>query len=333
MELESEHRDDLRRDEKPQQMAENLPDLFTLHEQIVLRDPINISEVFGKEPDQTVAFEVALAALIATAVLTVSISSSLLEAGGTIAALLLLGITLVRKMILDNAFIDTDQMMRKTTGWMQYLIMFSAIYMAVFVAESIVAVVSGDVLLVLAIGLFVSAYALLLLYEFLFGDLFFWVAVKFHNRAVKDRRSYFNHGLLESARFLLQVSPKAFNDEHPAVRKIQYQGVSRQVQGSKEFTMSVVLGVTLGLLVVGALISVPVMYWVTGSTLLYTAILTVLLGLSALPLQGLFQFVLSRYGNASFEEVSGLRDDVLPMLVILAVALVYEVERTGLLFG
>ncbi len=332
MELESQPPDVSSVEEVPEQLAENLPDLFTLHEKIVYPKPIDIPAVFSKEPEQTVAFEVALAALIATTVLTISISAPILEAASTVAAILLVGITMVRKMILDNAFIESDQMMRKTTGWMQYLIVFAVVYTAIFAAEAVTTIIPGDVLLGLGVGLFLAAYILAILYEMVFGDLFFWSAVRHYNRAVRGRHDYFSHGLLEMARFMLRVSPKMFSNEHPAVRKIRLLGIGSSMQGSGRFTASVVFGATAGILILAALMAVPVIYWVTGSALVYTMMLTALLGMSALPLQGLLQFVLSRYGNASFDEVSGARHDVLPMMVLLATAVLYEVEQAGLLF-
>lgn len=330
MELESQHPNVSSAEEVPEQVAENLPDLFTLHKNIVRPRPIDISAIFGKEPEQTVAFEVALAALVATTVLTISISAPILEAASTVAAILLIGITVVRKMILDNTFIESNQMMQKTTGWMQYLIVFAVIYTAVFAVETVTTVIPVDVLLGLGVGLFLTAYILAILYEMVFGDLFFWSAVRHYNRAVRGRHDYFSHGLLEMARFMLRVSPKTFSNEHPAVRKIRFLGRGSSVQGSGRFTASVVFGATAGILVLAALIAAPVIYWVTGSTLVYAMILAVLLGMSALPLQGLLQFVLSRYGNASFDEVSGARHDVLPMMVLLATAVLYQVEQTGL---
>ncbi|WP_256397593.1 hypothetical protein [Halohasta litorea] len=43
----------------PEEDHNRLSQLFKLHEQIVIYEPVNIPVVFGKDPDQTVAFEVA----------------------------------------------------------------------------------------------------------------------------------------------------------------------------------------------------------------------------------------------------------------------------------
>lgn len=310
-----------------------LAQLFKLHDQIVISEPIDIPELFGKEPDQTVAFEVALAALLATAVLSVSISVAVIEVGSAIAAFLLLVITVVRKMVLDNAFIDTDQKMRKTTGWMQYLMILSVLYLAIFVTESVFAALIGNVLLVLGGVLIVGVLTLMFAYEFTFGDLFFWSAVKFHNLAVRDDLNYFNHGLLELGRTMLAISPQVFNDEHPSVRKIRYQGFRAPVRGSKQFTVSVMFGATLGILGFGALVTVPLIHLFGELSMLYTVIAVFLLGVSSLFLQSLLQFLLSRYGNASFEEVSGLREDTLPVIIVLSVALTYEIEPMVIFLG
>ncbi|MFD1641798.1 hypothetical protein [Halohasta litorea] len=317
----------------PEEDHDRLSQLFKLHEQIVIYEPVNIPEVFGKDPDQTVAFEVALAALLATAVLSVSISVSVLELGSAIAAILLLATTVVRKMILDNSFIDTDQKMQKTTGWMQYLMILSVIYLAIYITESVFAALLGNVLLVSAGVLTLGVLTLMFVYEFTFGDLFFWAAVKFHNLAVRDDLNYFTHGLLELARTMLAISPQVFNEEHPAVRKIRYQGFRAPVRGSKQFTVSVLLGATLGILGFGALVTVPLLHLFGELSILYTVLAVVLLGGSSLFLQSLLQFLLSRYGNASFEEVSGLREDILPVMIVLSVALIYEIEPVIVSFG
>jgi|GEM_PF-6893396 len=333
MALESQHRGEKLVEEESQSIAENLPLLFRLHEQIVLREPIDITEVFGKEPDQTVAFEVALAALVATAVLTVSTAAPIVNHIASLAAVLLLGLTLVRKMALDNAVIETAPLMQRTTGLMQYLIIFSVIYTGIFAAESAAIMVSGDVLVFLAVGVFVFTYALLLAYEFVFGDLFFWLAVTTHNRGVTGDPTVFNEGLLSLAQWVHGLSPyyHTFNVVHPAVRKVRFQGADARAQRARKVTASIVLVATIGVVVLGAILAIPILYWVTSNTVVYVVVLAVLLAAAALPLQGLLQFVLSRYGNASFEEVSGLWDDVLPVVVMVVVALVYEVERQGLL--
>ena len=311
----------------------NLSQLFKLHDQIVLFEPIQIPELFGKEPEQTVAFEVALAALIATAVLSVTISVSVLEVGVSIAAILLLAVTVVRKMLLDNPFVNTNTTMQKTTSWMQNLITLSVIYLAIFITESVFAAHSGNTLLVVAGVLIVGIFGLMLAYEFTIGDLFFWSAVKFHNLAIRNGLNYFTHGLLKLARTMLDLTPQAFNNEHPAVRKIRYQGSETRARKSQEFTISLMIVATIGVLGIALLVTAPIFYLLAGWGVFYTVTALVLLGLASLLLQSLLQFILSRYGNASFDEVTGLREDVLPVMIVLSVALVYELERVGILLG
>ncbi|RQG90884.1 hypothetical protein [Natrarchaeobius chitinivorans] len=334
MEMEPQHPDRSSAQEEPQQVAENLSDLFALHEQIVPSEPIDISAVFGKKPEQTVAFEVALAALVATAVLTVSVSSTVLETGGTIVAMLLLGITVIRKMILDNALIASDRMMQKTTGWMQYLIIYAVFYLGLFWAELGGGVIPISVLALWAAGVFSFLFASMLLYEWMVGDLFFWMAVTFHNLGLQDESSAFNRGLLAVAAWVHQLSPhyEKYGIEHLSVRKVRFQGADIRSQRAQTVTALVVLIATVAVVLLGAVVAVPVLYVVTGSSLFHTGILAVSLAVAALPMQGFLQFILSRYGNASFKDVSGARHDLLPILMLVAVAIIYEVERTGIVF-
>jgi len=310
--------------------TDNLSKLFKLHDQIVVREPINIPKTFGKEPRQTVAFEVALAALVATVVLSISISVSIIELISAVAAVALLLVTTVRKMILDNEFVDQDHMMEQTTTWIQYLILFSLIYVAISAAEFFYILVPSTVLLIAGVIMTVSILLIMLFYEFVFGDLLFWSAATFHNGSVKYDPNQFNHGFLKIARTQLKLSPQTYNVEHPAVRKIRYQGFSRRVPGSRQVAISVITGATIGILIIGAVAVVLSLAYFTGGNIVTLIIVWLLFGLSGLFIQAWLQFILSRYGNAKFENISGVRHDVLPVVFAAMVVVTYEVTRAGL---
>jgi hypothetical protein len=310
--------------------ADNLPRLFKLHDQIVIREPIDISETFGKEPRQTVAFEAALAALVATVVLSISISALILELISTLAAVVLLLVTIVRKMVLDNEFVDQDRMMEQTTVWIQYLMLFSLIYVAISITEFFEIAVSSTVLLVAGAIMNGSILLIMLFYEFIFGDLLFWSAATLYNSSVKNDPNRFNHGFLKIARTQLNISPQSFNNEHPAVRKIRYQGINRRVPGSRQVAISVMAGATIGILIIGAIIVASVLPYLVGSNIGKLVIVFLLFGISGLFIQAWLQFILSRYGNAEFEDVSGIRHDLAPVIVAVVVIVMYEIAQTGL---
>lgn len=310
--------------------ADNLPRLFKLHDQIVIREPIDISETFGKEPRQTVAFEAALAALVATVVLSISISALILELISTLAAVVLLLVTIVRKMVLDNEFVDQDRMMEQTTIWIQYLMLFCLIYISISITEFFEISVSSTVLLVAGVIMNVDVLLSMLFYEFTFGDLLFWSAATFYNSSVKNDPNRFNHGLLKIARTQLNISPQSFNNMHPAIRKIRYQGVGRKAPGSRQIAISVMAGVTIGILIIGVIVVSLVLPYFVRWNIGKLVIVCLLFGISGLFIQAWLQFILSRYGNAAFEDISGVHHDLLPIIVAVVVIVVYEIAQVGL---
>jgi len=326
--------------------ADNLSELFNLHEWVVKPSKIDISEVFGKTPEHTVAFEVALAAIIGTIIRIVSTDSDFLNHLALIGAIGLLFLSLLRRISLDmemNGYSDFTEretgqwLMRKTTRWMQYLILYSIIYAGISFSEMTVEILSGDILLVLSSGIFLFTIGTALLYEYVIGDFLFYGAIVFYNQFIPTGphslrvfgwKIPLNFPTLVSR--LHQISPhySEFNADHTAVRKLRFIG-SPGRQGSRSGVVPVLIGMVVGVAGLAAGIMTPIYSLVTGNSVIYIIVLIMYLSSSAIALQGLLQFILSRYGNADLEDMSDARDTFLPVLILLATTLAYRIHQTG----
>lgn len=308
-------------------LADNIDDLFALHVLTESREPIDVKKVFGENPEQTVAFEVALAALISSMIVSASVSSQVLEIVATVAAIVLLLITVLRKMLIDNVLVDDDLRMHQTTTWMQFLILFALTYIAVSIAENMTLYLPDEVILITGFVLVVSFAIIGVSYELIIGDFFLWGSVKIYNKAVDDRRSKFNRGLLEIAANILQLSPGKLSKNHAELVKIRQYSQEKFEQEAKGTTLSFLLFSIFILIFLGGVLALPL--FIIQHTLLFAVILSSYLVVTALFLHGYLQFILSRYGNASFEHVTGFRNNLIAILVVLGVAITYELDQSG----
>lgn len=139
------------------------------------------TEFFDKEEPDSTAFEITIAALIATALLSFPIND--LNYVSYFLAFLLLTITLIRRISVASPFANKDIIDNWSTPLMEVATTFSLISIFVYVTSVIVAVIDLPPLLVFIVSGFVFVIGISLIHEFLFRDYLIWWYAKFNQKA------------------------------------------------------------------------------------------------------------------------------------------------------
>lgn len=285
---------------------EGFQDLIEIHDRLgVVHKPVDLDELYESDPEQTVSFEIAFTAFIATVTLAAPMTGTILDllipwAGG---GLLLL--TIIRRIALDNVFIEPEKIFQSTLAYVIYLVTFSVIYLALSLAGFIEAIFGFDTYVLTSIILITVVFGSLLIYEYFFHDLMFWGAVTFYNEAV-DRTNDYNHLMrvawIAMAQRALTVSMINYNEEHYVIKRINDIDVGNEADAAKIVLVFLYTIFLLILLVIVGLFAF-LLSWITGMSLLAAFLINISLLAVYISVVGFIQFIYSRYGSANINSV------------------------------
>lgn len=305
---------------------EDAEDLLKLHEgEGVVHKPIDLDAIYRKEPEQAVSFEIAFTAFIATVSLAAPKTGTLLDLFAPWAASGLLLLTIIRRIALDNIFIDRERIFSTTLGYIAYITTFSVLYLCLALGE-----IFGDLLnvgpyLVTAVILVILFVVVTFGYEILFQDFMLWIAMTLYNQAIdpsSDDHRAIRIGWLMMARSCLSFSLVGYNEEHYVIKRIQDIDLEGGRKAGK-IAMSIIYGLIFLLLlfVVGA-VTVP-LSWVLSISLLGGFLLNLALILSFTLVVGFVEFVYARYGSGGDEEAAAGVNIFIAALMMYLVILIH----------
>lgn len=264
-------------------------------------DRIQTSELFETSTRETVGFEVTFTAFVATAVLSVPPTESLLDPIGRAVGILLLGVTLIRRLTIDNQFAPQERIFYRTTRYILYLTFAGLLYVSISFSEILSQYIPIGVYVLAGLLSILFVFAFTFGYEYVFRDFMFWSAVVFYNRQVgQPHTSIYYNGLLALARFQLEMSLYDWNRDHPVVSKIYERDLGGAETTSRRWVLFIFGLLFIGLLIVAIITSFSLSL-LASERLIPVLIAVIVVVLSIVPLSGVVQFVYARYGNTSFE--------------------------------
>lgn len=266
---------------------------------------VDLDELFKKNPNQTVDFEIVFAGLLASTLLSVSGISPLLDFLSIAGGVTLLFFTMIRRMAVDNPFALEERLMEVSLTIIFITTFFGTLYLAIFLVELIPQWLNINFYLSLGLLLFVLIYGAVLLYEISFRDFFLWAGILFYNRHVDHHEDATGIRLLKTSKWILDHSLTKQDELPDEVSKI-YDIAEEETDAIQEMGSNI--GITFGAIAfIGVLTLSGAIAWlvVTGSIFAF-GLGFALLMVSLIPLMGILEFWFSRYGNASFSELTDL---------------------------
>lgn len=306
--------------------VENSQDLIQLHEGGgVVHKKVDLGDLFDKDVENSVSFEIAFTAFLFSIALMTPRTGSFLDTIAPVVGGGLLLITLIRRMALDNVFIDRQVVFESTLNWAIYFATFLTLYVALSWAGIIDSVVGVGIYTLTGLVLLVIVFGSLAAYEAVYRDHMLWGAILFYNTAV-DQTKNLGYGVrvgwLMFARFTLRLSLNEYNREHYVLRRIYDVDIeSHETEGKLALgIIGVLIVLFLGLIVV--VFAVP-MSWILGVPLGSVLVVNIALLASIYPAVSLIEFIYVRYGSANIEEVAKSRRNVLVLVLLYGSVLVH----------
>lgn len=287
------------------QLTDQTRELVDFHEwEGAMQKQFDVSETFGIKTERTIGFEIVFTAFLATVILgapdTQTILDSLIPwvAGG------LLLTTLIRRMALDNVFIEAADVIRKTMWVIFVLTNIAVLYLSLSLGGWLSNIIGINIYLLTGILLIGSTYGVVLAYEYLFYDFFLWNAVISYNDALdesEDLSNLYRITALQLARLLLRLSPHTYHEDYFVIKRIyaiDLEGARRAGRMGMTFLSILSLGLILGLI---ALLTF-LLAWVTETSIGGAILFSAVLAISCLPIVRMTEFVYGRYGSAEVEQ-------------------------------
>lgn len=306
--------------------VENSQDLVRLHEgRGVIHKPVDLRELYEKDIEKSVSFEIAFTAFLSSIALTTPRTGSILDwlapwVGG---GLILL--TIVRRMALDNIFIDKNRIFESTLKGAIYFSTFLMLYVALSWAGIIHSVIGVNIYTLTGLVLLFIVFGSITAYELLYRDQMFWAAILFYNNAV-DKSNELHYSVrvawLIFARFTLQFSLNEYNEDHYVIQRIydidldSYESEGRIALGVIGVFILLFIGVVVGVF------AVP-MSWMLGVPFRNIILVNLALLVSIYPAVSLIEFVYVRYGSAKVADISSGRRNVVVAVLMYGSVLVH----------
>ncbi|WP_157969363.1 hypothetical protein [Haloplanus rubicundus] len=147
-------------------------------------DEIQVDAIFETNPDTAVDFEITIAAFLATMILAYPDAFWLFEPANYCVVFLLLFSTLIRRIGIINSFYNSRGLFAITKPLLVISTVYSLFYFSVQLSEitrSLIKIPRGVILLIFLLML---TFLPIILYELIFEELFFFLAVASHNEIV-----------------------------------------------------------------------------------------------------------------------------------------------------
>jgi hypothetical protein len=274
---------------------------------------IDFDEIFHKNPNQAIDFEIIFAGLLATSLISISGISPILDLLSVVGGISLLFLTMIRRMAFDNPFALEEQLMDISLTAIFAVTFFSIIYFAVLPAKLIHAWLNVNYYLSVSILLFPSLLVILLLYEYFFRDFFLWAGVLFYNYHIDNRKNKLGDVLLNSSKQILNNVSFASRENMPE-QVTNIHDISKSENNTRRIYSYI--GVVAGVVFLIALLILigNSTYWVVDGEV-FSIISLLFLIPSLISLTGTVEFWFSRYGNAPFGDLIDLKRRMLNYLL------------------
>lgn len=264
--------------------------------------PIEPEFLFTKEERKNLNFEILFVALIATSVLAVPKTTTILDPLAVWVSFGLIALTTVRRIGLDNEFVDSQIILSKTSPTIWILSHFGITYLIISLSQWVFPSSTPRIYLLTGIGMTILFLSVSILYELFFKDLMLWAAVLFYNEYLDVSGLFWKVVWLEMANFCLNMSTTRYNEDHYAIEKIRHhwQGGS-EVKFTRRISLISVFSL-LVLVVSGAVgIGIP-FWWYSNISLPVSATIHGFLSVASVSLSGVLTFFYVRYGTSSYDE-------------------------------
>ncbi|RKD97823.1 hypothetical protein ATJ93_0815 [Halopiger aswanensis] len=260
--------------------------------------------------ESAVDYEITVAALIATALLISPGVSQVLTIPTIGAALLLLLLTLLRRMALINPHSRQDWIMSRSTPLLVVTTTYSFLYLSLVVGSYLTPIVPATPLSIAMTLCVVAALLSVVLYEILYRDFFLLMSLHVWNVHLNSRGTPFGNEVLAMSKTLLERSVLPEDEYPPQARRIQETGLADTEEQSLGERIGSRLGVALGAAAFTGVFLLPMAaatFVFPTSSVVQTTKITVLSLLFALATNYSIvstRFLYGRYGRDDFGELS-----------------------------
>jgi hypothetical protein len=287
------------------EMIGDTPELISsLERSSAEQTKIDLFNLFSKNKENTLEFEILFITLVITAVLSVPSTGTLLDTISKITSFLLIGVTLVKRMGIDNTWKPTEEVFENTFEYIWVLSVFSLFFVVLSLSQVVMSHLIDSppailIYLIWSLGLMLLVFSVAVGYEGIFGDMFLWGSVLFYNQYVKF--GAFSRMWLVLANLVLNSAPTNFDTQNYAVMKIRhhYQGDKEQrVSPQDAVWMLVILLIPMSF--IGLIGGLPYSV-ITGTGIVISTLTFTIATLSSAGLAGVLSFFYQRYGSSSHD--------------------------------
>lgn len=274
---------------------------------------IDPTVLFSKEERKNLNFEILFVALIATSVLAVPDTRTVVDPLADMSAIGLIILTTVRRIGLDNEWVNTDVILNKTLSFVWILSYFGIAYVVLALSQWLVPEPSVRTYLLYSLFTAILSFSVVILYESVFKDMFLWSAVISYNRYAKREDPHERIYSLELANLLLHYSSNEYDQRHYAIAKIRHHWKpGSTVRPSRLLLTVTVIGLLFTFVIGAILIGIP-FWFITDVNLLNSAIIHGILAFASLFISSLLTFFYVRYGTSSYDDTPNL----IPTFIII----------------
>ncbi|WP_159899204.1 hypothetical protein [Salinirussus salinus] len=290
---------------------------------------IDIDEFFEKDSSQTVNFEILVAALISSMLLTTTEVSPILHPISKLVAISLLVLTLARRMSLDNRRAYQERLIAGTNWPIFAGTFFGILYVLLSLAEQTATIVPLSPYIYLSVFLMVFPIGTVVVYEIMYRDLTLWFVLLYYNKYVEHRGDPFGDALIKLAPSA--VKSPLYDLSHTLDL---FQRLSDTPTEQQSFIIRVAsgIGAILGVVLVLLMLAVgtPVLLYFVTDSVLISVLLSVSLGLGSILLIALLTFTYARYGNSSFETPIGAKRQF-SLVLLLYLTIIIDKQSPAIL--
>lgn len=288
-----------------------------------------LDEVLANDISGSVDFEITFAAFLATGLLANPSISPPLRIPTYVSALLLLFLTLIRRMAVINRFAQSDKILKGTTPFLVVLSTYSGLYFALALGTYSAKVLPLSPLLLALIYIFTTCLLSVVLYEVYFRDFMLVMALYSYAqyRGTIENTKY-GEWVLESIQGLLSISMLGGEDFPPEIEEIRSATNSPDKMNRWE-KLGANLGVKLAVLLMPLFFATAglLFVWLLPSNSILGGIGTFVLGaFSFLCVNYLLvwtRFLYGRYGVMRFGDLSSVRYTIYLSAVLYLMIAIY----------
>jgi hypothetical protein len=284
-------------------------------------EEIDIDEFFEKDRNQTVNFEILVAALISSMLLTTTEISPILHPISKLAAISLLILTLARRMSLDNRRAYQERLIVGTNWPIFAGTFFGLLYILLSLAEQTAMVLPLSPYIYLSVFLIVFPVGTVVIYEIMYRDFTLWFVLLCYNKFVENRGNPFGDVLISVAPSIVKSPPYDLSRTLDLVQKLTGSPTEEPPFIRKVASgIGAVLGIILFILILA--VGTPILFYFVTNSILIAVVLSVSLGLGSIFLIALLTFTYARYGNSSFETPIGIKRQFSLVLLLYATIII-----------